>query len=117
MEAICCSETSVDTQRTTLRYIPDDGTLHNQRCENLKSYKKHISLRYKVQPVNGVQGNTRKPYETQIHSVSRMQSFSTLKQMVHIALAGFKKITLGITVRFYILTEVTMKSSILYSEM
>jgi hypothetical protein len=38
MEAICSSETSVDTQRTTRRYIPGDGTLHNPRCENVKSY-------------------------------------------------------------------------------
>jgi hypothetical protein len=38
MEAICISETSVNTQRTTRRYIPEDGTLHNQRCESLKSY-------------------------------------------------------------------------------
>jgi hypothetical protein len=38
MEAICSSETSLDTQRTTRRYIPEDGTLHNHRCENLKSY-------------------------------------------------------------------------------
>jgi hypothetical protein len=37
IEAICSSETSVDTQRTTRRYIPEDGTLHNHRCENLKS--------------------------------------------------------------------------------
>jgi hypothetical protein len=37
MEAACSSETSVDIQRTTLRYIPD-GILHNYRCENLKSY-------------------------------------------------------------------------------
>jgi hypothetical protein len=29
MEAICSSETSVDTQRTTLRYTPEDSTLHN----------------------------------------------------------------------------------------
>jgi hypothetical protein len=36
MEAICSSETSVDTQRTTRRYIPEDGTLHNHHCENLK---------------------------------------------------------------------------------
>jgi hypothetical protein len=36
MEAICSSETSVGTQRTTRRYIPDDSTL-NHRCENLKS--------------------------------------------------------------------------------
>jgi hypothetical protein len=27
------------TQRTIWRYIPEDGTLHNHRCENLKSYK------------------------------------------------------------------------------
>jgi hypothetical protein len=38
MEVTCSSETSVDTQRTTRRYIPEDGTLHNHRCENLKSY-------------------------------------------------------------------------------
>jgi hypothetical protein len=37
MEAICSSETSVDTLRTT-RHIPEDDTLHNRRCENLKSY-------------------------------------------------------------------------------
>jgi hypothetical protein len=39
MEVICSSETSIDTQRTTRRYIPEDGTLHNHRCENLKSCK------------------------------------------------------------------------------
>jgi hypothetical protein len=38
MEAVCSSETSVDIQRITRRYIPEDGTLHNHRCENLKSY-------------------------------------------------------------------------------
>jgi hypothetical protein len=32
------AETSVDTQRTTRRYIPEDSTLYNLRCENLKSY-------------------------------------------------------------------------------
>jgi hypothetical protein len=26
MEAICSSETSIDTRRTTRRYIPEDGT-------------------------------------------------------------------------------------------
>jgi hypothetical protein len=36
MEAICSSETSVETWRTTRRHSPDD-TLHNHRCENLKS--------------------------------------------------------------------------------
>jgi hypothetical protein len=39
MEATCSSETSVDIQCTTLRYIPEDSTLHNDRRENLKFYK------------------------------------------------------------------------------
>jgi hypothetical protein len=38
MEAICSSETSVETRRTTRRHIPEDDTLHNHRGENLKSY-------------------------------------------------------------------------------
>jgi hypothetical protein len=29
MEAICSSETSVDTQRTTRRHIPEDGTIQS----------------------------------------------------------------------------------------
>jgi hypothetical protein len=32
------SETSVDFQWTTWRYIPEDSTLHSHSCENLKSY-------------------------------------------------------------------------------
>jgi hypothetical protein len=39
VEATCSFETSVDFQKTTRPYIPEDGTIHNQRCENLKSYK------------------------------------------------------------------------------
>jgi hypothetical protein len=38
MEAIFSSETSVATQQTTRRHIPEDDTLHNHRCENLNSY-------------------------------------------------------------------------------
>jgi hypothetical protein len=44
MEAICSSETSVHIQRTTRRYIPEDSTLHNHRCEHLKSYIIYINL-------------------------------------------------------------------------
>jgi hypothetical protein len=36
MEAICSSETSIDFQRTTRCYIPEDITLHNHWCDNLK---------------------------------------------------------------------------------
>jgi hypothetical protein len=38
MEAKCSSETSVGFQRTTWNHISEDRNLHNQRCENLKSY-------------------------------------------------------------------------------
>jgi hypothetical protein len=38
MEAIFSSETSVDFQRTTRCYIPEDSTLPYHRCENLKYY-------------------------------------------------------------------------------
>jgi hypothetical protein len=36
MEATPPSETSVDFQQTTLRYIPDNITFHKHSCENLK---------------------------------------------------------------------------------
>jgi hypothetical protein len=35
---VLLAKTSVETQRTIRRYIPEDDTLHNHRCENLKSY-------------------------------------------------------------------------------
>jgi uncharacterized protein YqiB (DUF1249 family) len=46
MEAICSSETSVDSQRTTRRYtrISEYGTLHNHRIDNLKSYNNFTAL-------------------------------------------------------------------------
>jgi hypothetical protein len=43
MEATCSSKTSVEFQRTTRRYTPEDGTLHNHHCENLKSYMAWLS--------------------------------------------------------------------------
>jgi hypothetical protein len=39
VEVTCSSETSVDVQRTTRRYIPEDKTIHNHRCDNLKFYE------------------------------------------------------------------------------
>jgi hypothetical protein len=44
MEAKLSTETSLDTQRATWRYIPEDGTLHTHGCENLESYKIGLSL-------------------------------------------------------------------------
>jgi hypothetical protein len=37
-EAIYLSETSIVLHRATRHYIPEAITLHNHRCENLKSY-------------------------------------------------------------------------------
>jgi hypothetical protein len=38
MEATCSSETSIDFQQSSRRYIPEERNHHNHRCENLKSY-------------------------------------------------------------------------------
>jgi hypothetical protein len=38
MKAEYSAETSVDLQRTTLRYSPDERTPQNYHCESLKSY-------------------------------------------------------------------------------
>jgi hypothetical protein len=35
----CLAFSSVDFQWTTQHYIPEERTLHNHRCENLKSYR------------------------------------------------------------------------------
>jgi hypothetical protein len=44
METICSSETSVAYQQTTRRHIPEDDTLHNHHCENLKSCTSTVSV-------------------------------------------------------------------------
>jgi hypothetical protein len=45
MEPTFSSETTVDFQRPTRRYILEDRTLHNHRCENLRSYRTvHLSV-------------------------------------------------------------------------
>jgi hypothetical protein len=44
IEAICFSEASVETQGTTRRHIPEYYTLHNHRCEDLKSYILFVNL-------------------------------------------------------------------------
>jgi hypothetical protein len=38
MEATCSPETSVNCQRTTRCYIPEDRTLYNHSCDNPTSY-------------------------------------------------------------------------------
>jgi hypothetical protein len=48
MEAIFSSEKSVDFQRTTRRHIPEDSTVHNDRCANLKCYDLRTTDYYEV---------------------------------------------------------------------
>jgi hypothetical protein len=43
MEATCSSETSVDFQRTTRRFITENIYLHNHRYENMRSYRINIT--------------------------------------------------------------------------
>jgi hypothetical protein len=43
METKYSTNTSVDFQRITLRYIPEHRTLKNHLCEKLKSNKKQIN--------------------------------------------------------------------------
>jgi hypothetical protein len=50
MEVIRSSEKSGTTQGTTQRHIPKDDTLHNHRCENLKSYKYNNVFSNKIKP-------------------------------------------------------------------
>jgi hypothetical protein len=45
MEATYSSETLVDFQWTTRRYISENIILHNHRCENLKSYIKYFKVK------------------------------------------------------------------------
>jgi hypothetical protein len=44
LKAICSSEASICLQRATRSYIPENSTLRNHRCENLKSYINFLSL-------------------------------------------------------------------------
>jgi hypothetical protein len=57
MEASCSSETLVNVQRTTRRYIQEDRTLHNYLCENLKSYLIRIDQRHIRQNQNNNNNN------------------------------------------------------------
>jgi hypothetical protein len=50
-ETTCSSETSVDFQRSTERYIPEDRTLHNHLYENLESYINQIWIKLPVDKV------------------------------------------------------------------
>jgi hypothetical protein len=49
MKATCSSETADEFQRTTRRYISDDRTVHNHRCENVKSCTETHAVRHSQQ--------------------------------------------------------------------
>jgi hypothetical protein len=53
MEAKCSSKTVADFQWTTWYYIPEDSTLHNHCCENLKCYICMSLLTYSLLEIFG----------------------------------------------------------------
>jgi hypothetical protein len=61
MVAICSSDTSVDTQRTTRRYIPVYGTLH-RKCLTAQKYRRtehrgiEVNIKFRTQDSNLGQG-------------------------------------------------------------
>jgi hypothetical protein len=74
MEAICSPGTSVDFERTTRRYIPEDRTLHKYRCENRGSYitqpDEHIQIYNLYGPMKeGVTGGRRKSRSAELHNM------------------------------------------------
>jgi hypothetical protein len=50
----CSSETTVDFQRIALRYIPEDRTLHNHRCESITPYSSFNDQPLQAQPLMDV---------------------------------------------------------------
>jgi hypothetical protein len=58
MEVICSSKTLVEFQQNIPHYIPEDSTLHNHRCENLKSFINNKTL-YTLQFYNGTRSKKR----------------------------------------------------------
>jgi hypothetical protein len=65
MEATCSSETSVDFQRTTWSYFPEDRSLHNHRREKLKSYLPALEISEEFQ-TQGIRAKTDRPYCIQL---------------------------------------------------
>jgi hypothetical protein len=61
MEAICSSETSVATQETTWRHIPEDDTLQRRLCCNMKHSHGNVYARWWITTNNS---------ETIIHSTN-----------------------------------------------
>jgi hypothetical protein len=58
------TETSVDFQWTTWRYIPEDGTLRNHCCEDLKSYITDVFFVSLI------------PFRSSDNSISKYKSFA-----------------------------------------
>jgi hypothetical protein len=55
MEAVRTSETSVNFNVTTRRYIPEDSKLHTRRLENLKSHILNMITPYEYMSLEAYQ--------------------------------------------------------------
>jgi hypothetical protein len=61
-------------KRTTRRYIPEDRTLHNHGCENLRSYMKVFKFHRKVNSVSDfvpVQDFVQRPWMSRLENPKR----------------------------------------------
>jgi hypothetical protein len=77
MTVKCSSETSVDFQLTTRRYILEDGILHNQRPENLGS---NIFIAYYK---GGLHKINAQRLRILFHYVSKHLAISSPSQITH----------------------------------
>jgi hypothetical protein len=89
MEVICSSETSVDFQRTTQRYIPEDCTLHNHKpylfgsnfcrlTEDYHAFPQSPRASVGIVPRSGFDRFLPDPFQFIIHQSSYLPTLHTL---------------------------------------
>jgi len=84
MEAVRNSETSVNFNVTTRRYIPEDSKLPTRRRENLKSHKTQNLFSNPLRSFHV-------PLETVILLLSRFPSACILRNLIHCSWDAFVK--------------------------
>jgi hypothetical protein len=86
--------TSVDFQWTTRRYIPEDRSLHNHHCDNLRSYKSlsaytpKVYLHHYAQPPEEIKGK-RWGYKTNLKRHKPKWTVTADKDSKEMVLASF----------------------------
>jgi hypothetical protein len=81
MEATYSSEMPVGFHQTTYRYIPEDRTVHNHRCENLNPTE-NSSVFHEI-PLFDIAPNHLNSFH--IHTDITIQSFSLLRSLLFLS--------------------------------